>query len=178
MPKISKQIVNVLGIVFLSVVGVLVGLLVFPRLFVFAMDYSERFIECDPQQMVPHLERVFDIDFPEEIREVKAATSRSSWLKRNMISFKFKFTADPDTVAMFFQSFPKKIHFGAYDPSSDLRHSDLRRTPQWFKKPIQQGKIGSGGVSGRRKNIRKIYIDTTNEKDFVIYLDGFYHRNL
>lgn len=177
MPKIGKQIVNVLGIVFLSVVGVLVGLIVFPRLLVFSMGYSERFIEREPQQMVVRLEKIFSIDFPEEVREFKAATSQSSWLKRNMISFIVKFTADPDTVDRFFESFPQKVEFDPYDPTDDLRLS-LPRTPQWFKKPIQQGKDGYGGVRGPRKNIEWIYIDTGNKKSFVVYLKGLYHRNL
>lgn len=178
MAKLVKQTVMLWGGVFLTVVVALLGLFVLWRLFIFGMEYSERFIECDPQQIMVRLERIFDIDFPDEIRGVKAATSRGHWLQSNIISFKVKFTAEPDTVAKFFVSFPRKILFEPYKASSDARGSDLRRTPGWFKKPIQRGKVGAGGVSGRGKNIERIYIDTGNEKNFVVYLRGFYRHDL
>ncbi|MHC4737184.1 MAG: YgaP family membrane protein [Planctomycetota bacterium] len=132
-----------------------------------------KYTECDPNSMITRLERMLKVDFPEGIREAKAAKTRSySW---NDISFLLKFAAEPNATYSFFKSFPENIHFESYERMKDRR---AEYQPKWFRNPISQGKFSSGGPYGPKRNLYSIYIDTSNEKIFIVYLEGVYSRKL
>ncbi|MHC4112964.1 MAG: hypothetical protein ACYSUY_17955 [Planctomycetota bacterium] len=138
----------------------------------FSMIFDGRFKfkECKPEALISDLERVFDINFPSEIRQVKSARTSGSWDAPNTTSFfNLKFYADPDTVDTFLKSFPKNIELGEYERSLDTRCSNALHTPKWFTEPINKGKICSG---------IDIYIDTDDEGNFVVYFCGCYSRDL
>ena len=95
------------------------------------------------------------------------------------VLFLVKFVAEADTVTGFIDTFPPwlpnepwiKIEFEPYKRELDRRSTRGRFRPPWFKKPIQQGKIGDYVKAYGKITI---YIDTTDKNNYVVYLDGFY----
>ncbi len=136
-----------------------------------ARAYNSRPVECSPQNLIPDLEEMYDIDFPKDIREIKTAKSIPI---KDHITFIVKFIAEPDIVDIFIKSFLKGIVLVKYDPEWDVRSASVLPLPAWFTKPIQQGKMGE--VPGHGDN--EIYIDTINEKEFVVYFFGYYDKVL
>ena len=133
-------------------------------------EYSLRPIECSPNDLIPDLEKTFDINFPKVIKEIKTAKTLGSW-DSNTIHFIVKFCAEPDIVDTFVKSFPRGIGWGSYDPEWDMRSVDISHAPDWFTETITQGKMGDYWLAGPKMSI---YIDTSVETNFVVYLHGFY----
>lgn len=168
-----------LGLIIVILIGTIVCAVFLPELVKAGfrlVAYFGRYIERNPEHVVSHLEETFVIDFPEQIREVKAAKSRASW--DGVVGFIVKFTAEPNVVEEFLQSFPKKVEFKPYDFELDTRGSDI--TPCWFTLQIRQGKqsVGSLGVDSAGASMRRLNIDTTDEKNFVVYIKGGYDSEL
>lgn len=139
-------------------------------------EYQNRYLECDPNEILPIVERVFCIDFPEDIEQVKAAKPQ---IKRMPISFIIKFAADPNTVERFLESFPEDVKLEPY--SVRLEHKDSRVgwfVPQWFKEPIKVGKRKVNIIAGPQKNLQELYIDTEDLKYYIIYIRGLYDTEL
>ncbi len=137
-----------------------------------ARDYQTRHVECDPGELLPVLEKLFDVNFPQGLRDVKAAKSLEPF--DGVIFFIVKFTADPDTVNGFFKTFPKKIRFTPYDAEYDGRiRSGTWPPPAWFTKPIQKG-MKARHYIGHLHGSTVIYIDSTDEQNYVVYLHGSY----
>lgn len=131
-----------------------------------------RFIlrECEPAVLLPDLERQRKIDFPEGIKEVKTArTAGKRDVPVTTSAFNVRFSADPNTVDTFLKSFRTEITLMPYERNSDTRHSSGLRTPEWFTEPITKGKQHSS---------IGIYIDISNDKNFVVYFMGYYYRDL
>jgi len=131
-------------------------------------EYSLRPIECSPEDLIPDLEKTFDINFPKGIKEIKTAKTLGSW-DSNTIDFIVKFCAEPDIVDTFIKSFPQGVVLEDYDPEWDMRSVGITSAPAWFTMPIQKGRMGDIPGYGDKE----IYIDTTNEKEFVVYFYGF-----
>ena len=134
-------------------------------------NYRTRFVERNPNEFLPKLEQIYNIDFPGAIKDVKVAkTAVRSGPGRGGIDFILKFAGDPNTVESFLESFAEKSESWKYR-ADDIRGSDLRPIPEWFKKPIGQGfeLRGPGGV--------KVYVDTTCKHNFVVYILGSYYAS-
>jgi hypothetical protein len=132
------------------------------------------YFECNPERMVSHLEKTFVIDFPEDITKVRTAKS-FGW--DDSIGFMVKFVAEPNSVDRFLKSFPKEGNLSQYRVEDDIR--DTRTyVPKWFSEPIIQGKEASPSLVsrdyGKAGSDLSVYIDTTNEKGFVVYIHGGY----
>lgn len=80
-----------------------------------ARAYAQRPVECAPEDLIPDLEKMFDINFPKVIKEIKTAKKLGSW-DSNTIHFIVKFCAEPDIVDKFLKSFPKGVGLVSYDP--------------------------------------------------------------
>jgi len=89
----------------------------------------------------------------------------------SMSGFIVKFTAEPAIVDKFMRSFPS-FRIGPYELEYDGRKcfGAPQYIPECFTEPIQQGKMRR--VPG--KEDVDIYIDTTDERSFVVYMQGFY----
>jgi len=136
------------------------------------------YFECNPERMVCHLEKTFIIDFPEDITEVRTAKSYG-W--DDSIGFMVKFIAEPNSVERFLKSFPKEVSLYQYRVEDDTR--DARTyVPKWFSEAITQGKEASPSFRsreyGKAGSDLSVYIDTTNEKRFVVYIHGGYDGEL
>ena len=140
---------------------------------------GDMYIERAPERMLNHLEKTFVIDFPEDITEVKAAKTPGSW--DGAIGFMVKFAADPNTVNRFFKSFQQEVNLHPYTREDDSRDI-LKPAPKWFLEPIKQGKeAGPSLVSrdyGKASSHLSVYVDTTNQENFVVYIHGGYDSEL
>jgi len=139
---------------------------------------EEKYIECDPEKMRAHLENIFNIDFPDTIKGFKAAKTNPSW--DGGVSFIVKFTADPNSVDRFLKSIPGGLAgYFPYEAKSDLRGdpNKLTKEPEWFTEKIEKGYRGFA-VFGRSQSVptgsAKIYIDTSDEWNYKLYLEGLY----
>ena len=136
------------------------------------------YFECDPVRMVSHLEKTFIIDFPEQqFKEIRTAKS-FGW--DNSVGFKIRFIAEPNTVDGFLKSFQEEVDLYPYSPDQDVRGSVY--DPRWFMVPIKQGKKANPSFRsreyGKAGSDLSVYIDTTNEKSFVVYIRGGYDGKL
>jgi len=132
--------------------------------------YHYRYIERDPEQMINRLERIFDIDFPEDIKKVKVARTRVHW--DGVVGFIVKFTAEPNVV----DGFLKIKYSEPYTRERDNRDSCMPK-PKWFTEPIKQGKTGDIYLASRQDKTLfrgEVYIDTEDKKQFVVYIHGGY----
>jgi len=132
-------------------------------------------MECAPEELMLILEKAFNISFPEKI-EAKRTARRVGQL--STVSFMVRFSAEPSVVDTFLGSFPEGIDYSEeYDHQEDSRAMD-DSIPTWYTEPIQKGKVYHV-VSGRpRHAIHNIYVDTKNERKFIVYCSGFYSPSL
>ncbi len=134
-------------------------------------NYRTRFVERNPNEFLPKLEQLYNIDFPEVIKEVKVAkTAASSGPSGGGINFIVRFAAEPNTVESFLASFPEQSWRSQYRPDGDTRGADIRPVPGWFKEPIKQGFEFSGPTA------HPIYVDTTYRNKYIVYIRGSYRR--
>lgn len=138
-------------------------------------DYQNRYIVCDPNELLPNLETVFHADIPEELYNVKSAKSVPI---RGKIYFIVKFISSPNSVNDFINSFPEKrslIEIGSYEAKIDRRSSaGFWKPPKWFRKSIQQGEVSRYYLNNRDMYI---YIDSTDKASFMVYLHGWYYKS-
>jgi hypothetical protein len=123
---------------------------------------------CAPEELIVKLEDIFGHKFPDGITEIKAA--KTHWEEGN-VSFLIRFTAEPNVVDAFVNSFPGEVAFEEYAPSKEMRPN-----LSWFKKPIQKGKIGFPSINRSAPGFSIIFIDITNEKLYIVYMFGHYYR--
>lgn len=135
-------------------------------------SYEQRHIECASEALLPVLETTFDINFPDDFREIKTAKSRPI---EGHIEFLVKFAAAPDAVDGFLKSFQEnrlcKVELSPYDAKLDRRKCQRWPPPEWFTKPISHGKQGNYYPGF---GIIEFSIDMTDKTNFVVYLYGFY----
>jgi hypothetical protein len=165
--RVKRQLIVLAPLVIVLVIWLLIS---FANKFLRDLYYEYRYIECKPEELLPDLERIFDVNFPEGIREVRTAKTRGLWDSTDS-AFIVKFSAPPDITNKFVESFPEKVTLGSYEAESDFRNNRQLSTPQWFIESIKKGNEGS--VYASNKDI-DLYIDTSNKKNFVVYLRGYY----
>ena len=174
-PISAKQIIKALAMLLLLIAIICAGFLGFVYFGFQLRDYQLRHIECSPQGLVSNIEKVFDVNLPDDIKEVKAAKSKPV---EGRIFFIIKFITEPSEIDRFIKSFQKerlKIELEPYNAESDLRHlAGFWRPPRWFRKPIEQGKKYRYRPSHASMNI---YIDTADERNFVVYIEGSYSKS-
>jgi hypothetical protein len=165
--KAMKSVV--IGLVLLAAY---IGIYSWFRICPWIQDYQRaRVIECDPEDVLPFVEQALFFDFPENIEHLKIAKSK---YKKMFVDFFIKFSADPNTVDRFLKSFPEEIKFEPYSQDS----LSERFLPKWFNEPIIVGKRKVNIVGGEKGSLKEIYIDTTSEENFVVYLRGSYYLGL
>lgn len=132
-----------------------------------------RYRECEPEKLLPELESWFDINFPEGIEQIQASHTLGVW-DSSSSHFIVRFSAEPNTVKVFLETFPPKTIIEPYTTDGDDRSisASRRGTPDWFLKPIEKGKIAltpSGQI--------EVYVDTINKDNFTVYIYGRYPRD-
>jgi len=179
MRKRRKQIIVAIAIVLGSLSILVVAGLVLILFLDLPFYLTNGYIEREPERMVSHLEKTFVIDFPERIRELKTAKTPVSW--DGAVGFMVKFAADPNTVDRFLKSFQQEVNLHPYTREDDSRDI-LKPAPKWFSEPIKQGKEARPSFRsrdyGKAGSDLSVYIDTTNEKSFVVYIHGGYDSKL
>ncbi len=159
-PKAAKKAIAIGGL------AILVVLLAVIAAYWLGESDSGGYIERNPHKIIAQLEKILEVDFPENIKNVKAA---KVWIKReNWVGYIIKFTAEPNMV----DGFLKFEDLKPYDRERDYRDYG-RPTPEWFTKPIQQGKTGNlilDSAGGRIQYGVTIYIDTSDARNFVVYV--------
>lgn len=168
----SKQLKNQLkplGIVFL----VVVILVVLVHLLFLLRFYARRCVECQPEELLPALEKVFDINFPDSLKKTKTAKSMAV---EGDFTFLVRFVTDSDSAKQFIRSFPggqNRIGLELYDRDCDLRKTaGFWRPPKWFTETISQGKMGKYD-NIQRYGEMTIYIDVADDRNNVVYLNGY-----
>lgn len=165
--------ISILVFVILAVMSILA--IALPKLFVRWYD-SGTFTEYNPAKMVRYLEKRYVIKFPENMREVKAAKSGISWDDGS--DFIVKFTADASDV----RKFVENATLRSYYSTTDNRTAPYLSVPEWWTSPIMQGEIGEMFVECKyNKDLDSyihVYIDTSDEKKYVVYLSGTYTSDL
>ena len=146
-----------------------------PKLFVQWYD-SGTYTECNPAKMVRYLEKRYVIKFPENMREVKAAKSGLSWDSYSF--FIIKFTDESSDV----RKFVGNATLYPYDSTTDDRSAPYKSVPEWWTSPINKGETANMSVEGNyNKKLGShidVYIDTLDEKNYVVYLSGTYTSDL
>ncbi len=141
----------------------------------FLYGYQFRLVECPPEELIPALERVFDVNFPEVIKKVKTAKTPS---RDGSTNYVVRFIAESDVVDKFLDSVPKRSYEVVipYSLKDDGRkkHS-LWFPPSWFTVPIQKGKklSYSPGIGEM-----EFYIDTSDTQAYIVYIYGHYADGL
>lgn len=176
MKKFLKPIIILsVSLILISIAIAIWGMYSFGNGFWSDISYKHRYIECRSEELLPDLERIFDINFPAEIKQVDTARTQGTWDSTNS-GYIVKFAAKPDTVNKFLDSFPEKIYFEPYDLGDDQRGSHWKPPPpRWFTEPIREGRSGTYRLANPSM---RIYIDTTDKSELVVYLHGIYHRTL
>ena len=152
--------------VLLSFVLLLVVIYFFVFYFGFHIrNYQLRLIECQSEELFPELERVFDIHFPKNIKEVKTAKSISH---DSTATYVVKFVAESNIIDKFLESVSKKSHevVVPYSLKDDGRkRASSWFSPSWFTTPIQKGKKLSYSPA---LGVMEFYIDTSDTKRVVV----------
>jgi hypothetical protein len=161
------------AVVVVAAVFVLIGTY---KVLLFMYD-GDTFREYNPKKMITYLENRYHINFPEDIKEVKAAKTWLSW--DGWAEFIIKFSAKPGDINKFLESIaggPYKLH--PYNPTEDDRFDYASVTPQWYRSPIAAGKMGEVILEvARIKNVAfpaAVYIDTSDENNSIVYIMGNY----
>jgi len=136
------------------------------------------YTEYNPDKMVAYLEKRYDINFPENAGEIKAARSGSGW--DGASNFLLKFTAKPSDVEEFLRT-AAYFHLRLDLPKHDYRYDEsYESVPEWWKEPIEKGQRWNMYVKDsfvENADVGStiyVYIDTSNDKTYVVYLRGTY----
>jgi hypothetical protein len=175
--EIAKMLaiaVTALACVAVVGMGVLACLRVLSRVGDPRRSYAQRYVECDPGLLARALERVFTVDLPENVEELKGA--KMNLTIGSEIHFLLKFRADSNDTDSFIETLTKasqnpSIIWRVYKEKTDRRGHHTWPVPRWFTKPIDKGKkvgysFGNGSMT--------IYLDTGCKEGVVIYIKGWY----
>jgi len=134
---------------------------------------------CKPEDLLSILKDRFGIDFNEyNISNIKSAKS-IFYLGDNhdIATFLLRFSTDPNFVEKLVNSIPEEkrdevLILEPYSPSIDHRTKVLL-CPKWFKEPIEKGETL---LYDNFKGKMTAYIDTTDSKQLIVYIRGYYYR--
>ena len=138
--------------------------------------YQGKYTECNHKELFPTLEWVFDVDFPVNAKEVKAAKTPS---REGSVHFIVKFCADPNTVNRFLEFAAERCDFEPYERGYAFTTNGWP-SPRWARTPIKQGRKHTlRSIKGELISTdAHLYVDTTNKENFVVYVEGSYRINL
>ena len=165
----TKQIMKALAVLFLLIVFVCAGLVGLFYMSLRAGDYQQQYRQCDPKQLLTAFGDKYGVNLPHNIVNIKAAKTIPI---ENSILFIIKFEAKSDDMDIFIKSFSDDmLAIEPYEPWSGQRarnKTGFWRPPKWFREPITQGERGYHNEGMR------IYIDTSDKENFVVYLSDWY----
>lgn len=170
----SKKLKNMI-IVLLSLAlagGIFLGMIV---LLIGVRSYQERYIECDPKELLPIVELVFDVNFPVDIKDVKTAKTPSI---EGSAFFLVKFCAEPNTVGILLKSIEKRSRSVPYERKHTFTTGVLiLPSPGWARAPIKQGRKYTFRSAYKKQPASTdvdLFVDTTDKENFVVYMEGVY----
>ncbi|MGB2807520.1 MAG: hypothetical protein WBC22_07260 [Sedimentisphaerales bacterium] len=136
---------------------------------------SGTYYDYDSDKMVVYVEKKFNIDIPDSAGEIKAAKTGQTWDRWS--GFILRFVVKPSEVSKFLETAVGN-DLDPYNSKRDDRYHPYKSTPEWWTKPIKEGKIGyiyvkNTFVKDGTSEIY-IYIDVTDEESNVVYLRGTY----
>ena len=135
--------------------------------------WGEGYADYDFETAKSELETEFPIRFPKEIAEGRVGKRTLA----HAIDYIVRFSANPELVDEFLDSFPEGYKRVPYTASKDLRLGSLI-APEWFKASISKGYkitdhfIGSSG----KGTVRYIYINTQNPDKHTVYMAAILPR--
>lgn len=136
----------------------------------YKLDLHTGFIRRDPKKIIARLEGAFVVDLPEKFKDARAATAWLGW-DNGYTGYIIKFRIEPNAL----QSFVKLENLNPYDRDADERDKNIIPMPKWYTQPIQRGKMGTIELSSPKYKVdcsADIYIDTSDEKNFIVYMGG------
>jgi hypothetical protein len=170
----SKPVVLTLAKLFAIALGIFAFIVLMPFLFlqINPRGYQLRHVKCKSEELLPVVERVFDINFPQQVADVKAAKTIAM---EGFVKFIVRFVAEPNGVERFLGCFPQEnkdpgVQRLPYETDRDRRRSGGWPLPRWFREPIRQGKI-LFYMAGGGKRVA-IYVDMRDQKSFCVYIQG------
>ena len=133
--------------------------------------------ECVPtliENVVPHIEKIFDINIPQNNKEIIVAKSA---IPTDYSTFYIcKITTTEQEINNFLSSLPKETELDEYDSNRDMRKLVPIPIPDWFiSPPIKRGERGYFASKNGRLIV---HLDNTNIKQQVLYLNGHYLTSL
>ena len=170
----SKKLKNMI-IVLLSLAlagGIFLGMIV---LFIGVRSYQQRYIECDPKELLPIVELDFEVNFPVDIKDVKAAKTPSI---EGLAFFLVKFCAEPNTVGILLKSIEERSHSVPYERKYTFTTGCIGwPSPRWARVPIKQGRKYTFRSAYKKIPVSTdvdLFVDTTDKENLVVYLEGCY----
>jgi hypothetical protein len=135
--------------------------------------YLGRYRECNPKELLPMLERVYDVNFPADIVQLRTAKTPNH---DKAIFFIVKLTTEPSVVNRFLGNIVEMDDFEPYERGHTFTTYGWP-SPSWARQPIKQGKkYTTSSVRGVRTRAY-IYIDTTHKDNYVVYMQGIYNSS-
>lgn len=170
MSKTLKKIMIIFAILVLSLLVLLYWMDYIAEKSIDERNYMQRLQECSAKELIPDLEKTFDINFPDDIEDVKTAKTIPI---DGTIMFALKFAAKPETVSKFFSSLPEQIRLykEEYLITRDRRADKHYPPPEWFTMAIRNGNIIFYSLAGGKVTF---YIAAENQDKYIVYLDGFF----
>lgn len=167
--KLSKAIIIIVLFIGIGIACYCISALKFAWDLRKALGYKE----STPEEVIRNVERFLDINFPEQIESVRAATAQN-W-DSSAIDILIRFAAHPNEVNKFLKSLGRsyKLEFEPYRHYPDER-SFGSSTPKWFTEAISAGKEVDVDLSPMG-NPYVIYIDESNKDNFIVYMAGHYY---
>ena len=169
MKKIPNYIKRLILLLFLLFIGFLPFLGFGIRVFQF------RYINCAPNELIPVIKNVFGLDFPKDIKELKTAKTSMD----RAVLFLVKFKAEPNGIDRLIGSIQSyKIGPEPYKRGYTFIFANGFPAPAWARKSIKQGiKYTFHSVKGEIGSTAHIYIDDTDKKNMIVYIEGDYDES-
>lgn len=131
-----------------------------------------KYNSIDHKVLIKEIEDVYSITFPQDISNVIAGKTGTSWDGGQSFILKFEMQSD---------HWEELYSIGRVSLLMDYRGGLDRRLekkyyPAWFTVPVVKGKIFDIGV--KKKDIPnatyhfKVYVDTANDEKAIVYMSG------
>ena len=135
---------------------------------------TDFYVMCNPEKVITPLERTFILDFPDDMKDAKAAIGHS-W--DNWSMYIIKFEAETRIAEVFLVSVGD---VKPYNQSWDERGLNTYKSPalRWFTQPIRRGKMGRCSAGPKCGFDACVYVDSSQAKNHFVYLMSFGHGSL
>jgi hypothetical protein len=132
--------------------------------------------ECEPKEIVPHIEKTCGVEIPNTAKDILAAKNIGSWDSSER-DFVLRFLVNSEHIADFVKSLPGDIVKKEYSLNDDSRKSKQLNQSAWFIEPILEGTIIEGVSAPDASGVIELmYIDTSKPEESLIYIMGSYVR--